>query len=367
MATADLALAASAREWPDRLHRFLLDHGGARVVGRVMGAEQAIETRFDVLLIDDVCSFLTPRLVSVLKGNGQDVIGVFAAEDGSDAKRRLLECGITDVIEMAASPGEFLEKISSTMSHRPPVQARSGPERGRLVSIGVSGATDGVGATEIATTLATILSSTARTILVDLDTLWPSVAQRLDLPLHPNLRTVLDAAMHNPERVLSGIQRLEDLSVIGGVADAGRGRPVNRVEVAAVFDRLADDYDVAVSDLGAHERIVQGIELVLHNLVVVGSADPVGVARLLKTLDVVAVSSRQMQVLAVVSKTPKGRFHEAEIRREIALAHPRIPVLAITFDSRLQDVSWEGRPVRRGAMYKAVRRMARLISESALS
>ena len=62
----DIALAASARDWPDRLHRFLLDHGGGRVVDRIMTPDQATGSSFDVLLIDDVCSFLTPRLVSVL-------------------------------------------------------------------------------------------------------------------------------------------------------------------------------------------------------------------------------------------------------------------------------------------------------------
>ncbi|HUP17291.1 MAG TPA: hypothetical protein VM848_14720, partial [Acidimicrobiia bacterium] len=62
----DIALAASAREWPDRLHRFLLDHGGGRIVDRVMTPDQASDAGFDVLLIDDVCSFLTPRLVTML-------------------------------------------------------------------------------------------------------------------------------------------------------------------------------------------------------------------------------------------------------------------------------------------------------------
>lgn len=332
-----------------------------------MGAAQAVESRFDVMLIDDVCSFLTPRLVSLVKGKGRDVIGVFAAEDGTDAKRRLLECGITDVIEMEASPAEFVEKISSTMAHRPSTLPGADRVPARLVSIGVAGATDGVGATEIATTLAAILSATANTILFDLDTLWPSVAQRLDLPLHPNLRTVLDAAMHNPERVYSGIQRMGDLNVVGGVADAGRGRPVSRVEVAAVYDQLANDYDVAVSDLGAYGRRIDGIELVLHSLVIVGSADPVGVARLLKTLDAVAAAGHRSQVLAVVSKTPARRFHEAEVRREMGLAHPRIPVMTVPFDERLVGASWEGLPANRGPMAKSMRRMARLISESVLA
>ena len=99
-----LALAASARDCPDRLHRFLMDHGGGRVRSRVMGPEQAMADDFDVILIDDICSFLTPRLVVRLRDSGKEVVGVFSPADGPDAKRRLLECGITDVIESDAPP-----------------------------------------------------------------------------------------------------------------------------------------------------------------------------------------------------------------------------------------------------------------------
>ena len=100
----DVAFAASARDWPDRIHRHMLDHGGARVVARLMGSEQVLASRFDVLLIDDICSFLTPRLVSLVKERGSGVLGVFDPGDGPDAKRRLLECGISDVIESGAEP-----------------------------------------------------------------------------------------------------------------------------------------------------------------------------------------------------------------------------------------------------------------------
>ena len=76
MTAPDIALAASARNWPDQLHRFVLDHGGGRIVDRVMGPDQAAETPFDILVIDDVCSFLTPRLVDVVKSRGSEVLGV---------------------------------------------------------------------------------------------------------------------------------------------------------------------------------------------------------------------------------------------------------------------------------------------------
>ena len=94
-------------------HRLAVEHGF-----KPMSADQATGQTFDVLLIDDVCSFLTPMLVTILKQSGREVIGVYLPEDGSDAKRRLLECGISDVIESGASGEEFLSKVTATLAHR---------------------------------------------------------------------------------------------------------------------------------------------------------------------------------------------------------------------------------------------------------
>src|SRR5690554_6367891 len=94
----ELELAASARAWPDRLHRHLLDHGGARIAGRILTATQSLDTAYDGLLVNDVCSFLSPGLVDRLRRDGWQVLRVFDSGDGPDAKRRLLECGIADVI-----------------------------------------------------------------------------------------------------------------------------------------------------------------------------------------------------------------------------------------------------------------------------
>ena len=114
----ELALAASARAWPDRLHRFLIDHGGGRVRTRIMSLEQAVNDQYEVLFVDDVCSFLTPRLVRSVRELGREIVGVYDPVDADDAKRHLLECGITDVIEEGAAPVEFLALAEATLLHR---------------------------------------------------------------------------------------------------------------------------------------------------------------------------------------------------------------------------------------------------------
>lgn len=360
----DLALAASAREWPDRLHRHLLDHGGGRVVRRVMGSDQAVEAGFDVLLIDDICSFLAPRLVAVLKQAGSDVVGVFEPGDGPDAKRRLMECGISDVIEADASPEEFLAKVAEVLAHRPQRREESLPQGRSAYAIGVTGACDGVGITEVAVGLAGAVSRSLRAILIDLDTYWPSVAQRLDLPLHPNIRTALDLTMHRSGEIDRAVHRLEELDVVGGVADQGTASPLSHTEVSMLFDLLGDDSEILVVDLGPFDRAIRGVIRDLNTVAVVGTGDPVGVARLLRTVESVLDTVTEERVLLVVNRAPQKGYHLSEIRAEVASSFPDLSLLMLPFDPRLAHSTWEG-AARGGRRFaRAVGRMAALISES---
>jgi MinD-like ATPase involved in chromosome partitioning or flagellar assembly len=338
---ADIALAASAREWPDRLHRFLLDHGGGRIVATVMGADQAVEQRCDVLLIDDVCSFLNPHLVRTLKESGVEVIGVYEPEDGSDAKRHLLECGISDVIETAADPVEFLDKVGQTLTHRatPSVSERIASS---TICIGVTGPSEGVGITEVAISLTRSISARAGAILVDLDPTWPSVAQRLDLPVHPNVRTALDHAIHNPDRLDEAVHRVEafGFGVIGGRADGGRGQPISRHETLALTNALGAEYDVLVLDLGPYADVEPGVARDFDTMIVVGLSDPVGIGRLIRTAEM--ARSVNTSVLVVLNRVPNSRFQRSEALAEIrnTLAESRVAILPE--DPRISQAAWNG-------------------------
>lgn len=336
----EIALAASAREWPDRLHRFVLDHGGGRIVGRVMGPDQAVEDRFDVLLIDDICSYLTPLLVLRIKASGADVIGVFAPEDGSDAKRRLLECGISDVIETEASPEEFLERIGQCLTHRAaPVPE---PESTSTVTVAVTGPCEGVGMTEVAVALADALVADVATVLIDMDASWPSVAQRLDLPLHPNIRTALDRTFHAPERLDEALQDFGELAVVGGRADGGRGGPISRHESNALIEALGETFEVVVADMGPLGAIEGGMLREFDSVIVVGSPDPVGVARLIQTVDAFSGAKTDQSVLAVVNQVGRGSFQRSEVVNEVATALPDLSVTSLPYDKAVAAAAWNG-------------------------
>lgn len=338
----DIALAASAREWPDRLHRFLLDHGGGRVVDRVMGSDQATEGSFDVLLIDDVCSFLTPRLVAMLKQSGVEVIGVYLPEDGSDAKRRLLECGISDVIETEASPEEFLAKINGAMAHRLPVLSDEATRPSRGLRIGVTGPCEGVGMTEVAIALSSSLAQDLATVLVDMDPSWPSIAQRLDLPVHPNIRTALDHALHSVDRIDETIHTVQGMSVIGGRADGGQGPEISRPDSMMLMDALGQIAEIVIADLGPLRQMEPGLIREFDTMMVVGVGTPVGVARLIRTAGVVLTRDPEQSVLAVVNKTGRGQYRRSEIIAEMGRAIPDLPVVTVPFEEKLEQAAWNG-------------------------
>lgn len=360
--TPDIALAASAREWPDRLHRHLLEHGGGRVVARVMGPEQTAEATFDAILIDDVCSFLTPRLVSAVKKSGAEVVGVFSPTDGSDAKRRLLECGISDVIETDAAPEEYLEKVMAALAHRLPVSMET-PAASVGWSIAVTGASDGVGVTEVAVALARGISNELKVSLVDVDPTWPSIAQRLDLPLHPNIRTALDIVAHGSGDLEAASHVLGEMSVVGGVADQGSGSPLAQSEVVMLFEALSESVDVLVADLGPLQHSVSGVLRGFDAVALVGTGDPVGITRLLHSAERAMEQIPAEAIVLVANKTFRRRYYESEIRRELQSSFPDVPLVVLPFDQRLSESIWEGQPSRRGPFARSVGRMASLIIE----
>jgi MinD-like ATPase involved in chromosome partitioning or flagellar assembly len=320
-----------------------------------MGPEQAVSDHYEVLLIDDVCSFLTPRLVRSLRDLGREVVGVYSPADAPDAKRHLLECGITDVIECDASAEEFVAAATGTLLHRrsPPTPAL---RTSRAFRLGVVGASGGVGVTEVAIGVASGLSRHRPTLLVDLDLDSPSVAHRLDLPLHPNLISAIDAAHHNG-RVGESIIESDDLAIIGGLAHP-RSHDLALFEIDGLLDEAgASGYEVIVADLGA-ARADRLDGLRLDALIMVGLASPVGLSRLVRMVK--GLPAVYTDTVVVVNRCAAGR-RRLEIRSELARLVPAVPVVLLPEDRRLERAAWDGTRMRRGPFDRSVGRIATLI------
>jgi MinD-like ATPase involved in chromosome partitioning or flagellar assembly len=328
-----------------------------------MGPDQATADRYDVLFIDDVCSFLTPRLVRSIRDSGREIVGVYDPVDAPDAKRHLLECGITDVIEANAAPEEFLAAAAAMLIHRAEPRQMT-PKTSSCFKVGVLGPVGGVGTTEIAIGLASSLARRRSTILVDLDQMTPSVAQRLDLPLHPNLLTAVDAAHYSAGGVREAILSHESVDVVGGLAKSSALRELAPIEVEGLLDEIGSTgYQVLVADLGAPPP--DDLDLLrFHVLIVVGLANPVGIARLVRMTHRLVSNPDTPDTVAVLNRVGPGSGRRQEIRAEMARLLPTMPVILLPEDRRLERASWDGTNLVRGPFAKSLGSVASLLDEA---
>jgi MinD-like ATPase involved in chromosome partitioning or flagellar assembly len=327
-----------------------------------MGPEQAVHDEYDVLLIDDVCSFLTSRLVQRLREVGREVVGVYSPGDGPDAKRRLLECGITDVIEADASAEEFVAAATAILTHRE-VTIPDPPRISATFRIGVVGAGAGTGVTEVSIALARQLAARRPAVLIDLNQTWPGIAQRLDLPLHPNLRTAVDLAHHSPDRLHEAIHETNDLAVVAGLANPGVGSEVSGHELRSLVEDLGTcGYEFLVADVGAMSGDIPEL-LNLGMLVVVGTASPVGLTRLVRVVQRL-VAGRHPEILAVVNRVARGGHASGEIRSEMNRSLPGTPLILLPSDPRIESAAWNGLIADRGRFHKAMKDVAGLLDEA---
>lgn len=379
----ELAIALSARDWPDRLRRFLADHGGARVRVAAMGPEDLLAESYDVLVIDDMCSFLTPRLVELVTSRGRAVLGVYDPVEFADGKDRLMECGVSDVVESDAEAEEFLEAIARIMEGRdasPELEAfgveaprpAATPSTPLTAVIAVGGPPGGVGATEVAITLASRLARKASTVLVEVDETAPSLAQRLGLPLFPNIRTGIDVLEHRSgalERVLHRVPG-ESFLVLPGLAAARDWTEVRPRQTVDLIRELSLLHTHVVVNVGsriepegfgegqARHGVSRAVIETCDRLVAVGLGNPVGVARLLDWLSTADTLMGDRRADVLVNRAPSDQFRRAELAEEISRTYPPASFAYLPEDGRLAGTIWDGEIAGKGRFRKAVDRWA---------
>lgn len=359
----EIGLAASTRPWGDHLHRFLLNHGGATVRGRMMSSDQAVTSPYDILLIDDICSYLSPRLVIDLRSRGKSIIGVFDPSDGPDAKRRLLEVGISDVIEADATPEEFLAEMTTTRASSDLVVLPADQTNPKGFVIAVTGPPGGVGVTEVAVGLSRQLSQSNDVALLDLNQSWPSLGQRLGLPVHPNLRTAIDLVHHEPDRVDDGVHHIQRLSVVTGLANPDGGT-VPTAETATLVSELGSRNTQVVVDMGPMSDRTTDLILSRADVVlVVGLADPVGIARLVRCYERVAGPLVTDEIGVLVNRVPNRRVQD-EIHAQLMRSLGDVPVFMVPEDRKVAAAGWDGVFLTSGGFAKSMSRLADLFQRA---
>ncbi|MGF1665273.1 MAG: hypothetical protein ACFCVC_03265 [Acidimicrobiia bacterium] len=378
----ELAIALSARDWPDRLRRFLADHGGARVRVAAMGPEDLLAESYDVLVIDDMCSFLTPRLVEMVNQRGRAVLGVYDPVEFADGKDRLIECGVSDVVESDAEAEEFLEVIGRIMSGRAaqPIPESGSPPGERPADVetsvtsasvlAVGGPSGGVGATEVAIALAARLAGHGSTVLVEVDETAPSLAQRLGMPLFPNLRTAIDVLEHRSGSMERVMHRLPGVpfSVLPGLANTRDWTEVRPRQAVDLIRDLALTYTHVVINVGSRieaesfgegqgrHAVSRAVVECSDRLVAVGVGTPVGVARLLEWLSIADGLRQHRRADVLVNRAPSDQFRRAELLEEVSRTYAPASFGYLPEDPKLVAAGWDGSVPVRGRFRKAVDR-----------
>jgi MinD-like ATPase involved in chromosome partitioning or flagellar assembly len=392
-------LAHSIRGWAQELHFFLMDHGGALVRGYVMSPEDAANESYDVLVVDDVTSFLSTRLVGNLQRSGVRVIGVYDATDPAGAgKQRLLELGVDEALADTTPPAEFVETIAriagpmtledpaleglfdaiaASPSPVVPDTGKVSPRRQRRgYVIAVAAASGGAGATEIAVGLAVGLRTRDQaTVLVDADEQAPSVAQRLGLGVHPNIRTAVDAVHHGTAALNGTLTNIPvvGISILSGLPNPRDWFELRSGEVVEVIAELAKAHPYIVANVGpriedlpetsgpARFAVTRATLSLSDVVVLVGSATPIGVTRIVDWLadGRALVTGKPLHI--VLNQHPGSSFVSGEIEAELRRTVAPQSITVVPFDKRVTRAAWDGVPVGRGPFSKATARLTRLI------
>lgn len=374
MKEIEVALAVSAREWPDRIHRFLADHGGARVRAQVMTPDDALAEDYQVLIIDDISSFLTPRLVAEVHKRRRMVLGVFDPEDSPDAKERLQECGVDQVIAADATADEFVVALRAMVVLAPELDGEDLPlssSNAGQPRVWVVGAPPGgCGATEVAIALARQFTRFGSVVLVDLDEVAPALAQRLGLPLLPNLRSAIDALTHRQADLEATLQQVGNLEVLTGLSGDRDWMEVRSHEVSDVIEELIAGHRFVVINVGSQLDEVgfgpvgrfglsrTGVAFA-ERVLLVTLPNPVQVSRTAHWYQAAREINPSFSATILVNRAPRSRFRRAELIEELGRATGVGAILFLSRDSEVESSVWSGQPVPAGRFVRQIRKLAR--------
>ncbi|HVR32607.1 MAG TPA: hypothetical protein VMS74_07850 [Acidimicrobiia bacterium] len=344
-----LAIAVSAREWPDRLRQALADHGGARVRLTALSAQELEEEHHDVLLIDDISSILTRGLIEREQGRGRRVIGVYDPEE-QDGRHHLIDLGV-DAVVGCDEPAETFVTTSQriAISSERPIPSSvpvSTPTALAGVVVDVRGVSGGVGTSEIVLGLARALRPST---VIELGP-QPSLAQRVGLDLHPNVASAIELIDHAGGDPAAAVQQADrGVGVLVGTSEPGvAGRGAAR----RLIDGLRGQTPWMLVDAGGCAPSV-----VADLTVYVTGATPVGVGRCVDALR----GHDLVDTHLVLNRAPRGGFERAELFETVlGELRPR-SITIIPDDQAVAIASWNGHAVMSGGFVKAVDSLAKAI------
>jgi MinD-like ATPase involved in chromosome partitioning or flagellar assembly len=370
----EIALVFSPEPWVEGLHRHFADHGGARIRQVVMDQRLALDEEYGVLVVSHRWPALTRGFIDAVHERHRAILGVYDPEEPT-ARAFLADLGVDGVIANDSSPGEFLTVILTLLPavrRRLPEAMEAGTSGPGVTATGgdlvVVGGPAGGGNTEIAIELARRSGSASDdVVLVDADDVAPSIAQRLGLPIEPNLRTAIDAVEFGmgdlDGSLLAGPS--PGLAVLAGLPNVGAWEQLRPAELADVLTALARRRTGLVVNIASRIENVPGAGRARYAIgrtllaeadaiVAVTTGTPVGVTRLLAWVSEAQILGPTAPVHVVVNRAPTDGFTRAEITAEIVRTYPPASLSFVPDDERVAAASWLGTGVADGPFTRAV-------------
>ncbi len=281
------------------------------------------------------------------------VVGV-AADD--DEARGLASLGL--VVVRADDPLGIAEAAANTPASIEPEPEEPEPTTfGRIVA--VWGPTGAPGRTSVAVNIAAALAAQSRVLLVDLDTYGAAVAQTLALVDDaPGIAAVARAAAQGEADAATvrrhAIRAADNLSVLTGLPRPGRWSEVPPAALEAAWPAMRAAADVTVIDCGfglaggqsASRRDGASVAALAEAdvVVAVGTAEPVGMQRLVDTLGDLAdavpgVRERMLVAVNRVRRSVAGSNPERQVADALARYAGVGEVWMIPWDGRTADLA----------------------------
>lgn len=295
-------------------------------------------------------------------------VGVLAVTTAAATNRDLSAIGIEHVVDAGLDPAAVAQRAAAVALALVPVMV---PEVPRLPAgregtvIAVWGPTGAPGRTTLAVNLAAEYAGEGiDTVVVDVDTYGGAVAQALGvLDEAPGVAAVARAALHGTltdEALWRHLLSVgKNLTVLSGITRASRWPELSRSALDEIWPMLRRHYAVTVVDCGF--AIAQDEDLVYDTrapqrngatlsalehadvIVVVGSAEPLGIQRLVQGLaeldDVTEVMGPRLVVANRVRASVAGHQPQAAISDALARYSGVERVWMVAFDGKSCDAA----------------------------